>query len=179
MLNNIQNLANRRTPSPNKMLSDPATGSESRISPNYVPPMPVNPEGLTLIRANLISLWVEAVLFGVFLVLFTAALYILLYVKRGENVRMNKARAAASVMMILLITGVSRRFSNLSNRKLTLQVAQHVVCDLLRAIKAFTTPTQPDVIYVNIHANLQYAKAVMYYTLSLVGCCYCRSYLTC
>jgi len=79
---------------------------ESRISPNYVPPVPVNPGGLTLIRANLVSLWVETVLFGVFLVLFIAAVY-LLYVKRDRKVCMTRVLLAVSVTMLLLITGVS------------------------------------------------------------------------
>ena len=82
---------------------------ESRISPTYVPPwpVPVNLGGLTLIRANLVSLWVETVLFGVFLVLFGATLYVLLYVK-NRKVCMTRVLAAASVPMLLLITGVSR-----------------------------------------------------------------------
>ena len=47
---------------------------------------------------------------------------------------------------------------------------QHVVCDLLQAIRAFTTrTTPPDIVYANLHVNIQYAKAVMYFTLSLVG----------
>ncbi len=90
------------------MMLNASSASQSRISPNHVPP--VNPGGPNLIRANLVALWVETVLYGVFLVLFIASLYIFLYVKRGKNVYINRVLAVASVTMLLLITGVSPRW---------------------------------------------------------------------
>ena len=65
------------------------------------------PEALRIDQANLISLWVEGVLYGIFLVLFCLSLYVLLFLKRKR--RLNNIMAAVSAIMFILITAVRSR----------------------------------------------------------------------
>lgn len=62
-------------------------------------------DNLALDRANLVSLWLESLLYGVFLVFHIHAIYVLLYKKlHGKT---NRPMVIASFLMLILITGVS------------------------------------------------------------------------
>lgn len=62
---------------------------------------------LSIERASLVALWLETLLYGVFLVFFVDALYVLLYKKLHG--RTNRPMVIASFAMFLLITAVSLR----------------------------------------------------------------------
>lgn len=59
---------------------------------------------ITLHRANLVSLWIETLLYGIFLVFFGASLYVLLVKKLHGQV--NRPMLVASLLLFIFITAV-------------------------------------------------------------------------
>lgn len=59
---------------------------------------------LNLVQANLVAFWVQCVLYGVFLVVFAASLYVLLIKKEHNHI--NITMTIASIAQLLLISAV-------------------------------------------------------------------------
>ncbi|KAJ7598537.1 hypothetical protein C8J56DRAFT_168578 [Mycena floridula] len=103
---------------------------------------------ISLHRASLVGLWVETLLYGIFLVFFSASIYVLVAKKLHSNV--NRPMLAASLLMFFFITA-------------------HLTCDVVRALKAFTTDRDPLEYYSNIADPWEWAKTIFYYLLNVVG----------
>ncbi|KAF9533546.1 hypothetical protein CPB83DRAFT_480564 [Crepidotus variabilis] len=106
------------------------------------------PDALRIDQANLVALWVEAILYGAFLILFGASIYVLLFLKRASW--LNKMMALVSVLMFALITA-------------------HIVCDVVRAMRAFTQSSNAMDFYGDIAEPSEWAKTIIYTLLSLLG----------
>jgi len=104
---------------------------------------------LNLVQANLVAFWVQCVLYGVFLVVFAASLYVLLFKK--ERNHMNTAMTVASIMQLLLISA-------------------SVIFNLIRALIAFgQTEMNPFDYYDRMAQGLEGARILFLSSLSLVS----------
>ncbi|KAH0828905.1 hypothetical protein J3R83DRAFT_2324 [Lanmaoa asiatica] len=104
---------------------------------------------VSLPESALASIFVEGFLYGVFGVLFSASMFILLR-RRNSRLQRNKPMICASVTMFVLAT-------------------VHVAADIQRLLDAFITSTDADVYLGQVNTGLYTLKSAAYAIQTLVG----------